>query len=132
MAQLRRFADEFRKRDTQILLISFGTESWARAFAEETQAPFPLLLDPELNAYRAYGLRRSMLRTFAPATVWHYLKAMLQGRKVNLKSRGDPAQLGGDFLADRGGRLIWSHRSAQPADRPKIQQLLDRLDSEKG
>jgi hypothetical protein len=33
-------------------------------------------------------------------------------------------QLGGDFLLDRAGRLVFAHRSANPADRPTMAALL--------
>lgn len=128
MAQLRRFAAEFEKRGTRIVLISFGEEHWARAFLEETGSPFPLLLDPQMESYRAFGLHRSVARTYAPATIWYYLKALLSGRKIHLKARGDAHQMGGDVLVGRDGRLLYRYCSRQPADRPAVQRLLEVLD----
>ena len=95
MAQLRRLAHEFQQRKTRILLVCFAQEHWARAFLEETGSPFPLLMDPERESYRAFGLKSSLARTyFSPATIRYYAKAILMGRKFHPKPRGNPHQMG--------------------------------------
>ncbi len=127
---MRRFEDEFSRRRTRILLISFADERWGRAFLEETETPFSLLLDPQLEVYRAYGLGRSALRSYSPSTIWTYLKAMATGRKVRMTPQGDPHQMGGDFLVGADRRLILARPSRTPADRPDVAQLLAALDSD--
>ncbi|MFQ5400003.1 MAG: AhpC/TSA family protein [Anaerolineae bacterium] len=49
---------ELTSLNTNVVLISFGTPYWAQVWREETGSPFPLLLDQERAAYRAYGLAR--------------------------------------------------------------------------
>ncbi len=127
MAQLCRFAPDFEQRGVRILLICFAQEHWARAFLEETGAPFPLLMDPEMESYRAFGLKSSVARTYlSPATIWYYAKAIFRGRKFHPKPRGNPHQMGGDFLIDRDGRLLFAHPSREPADRPSIEAILEK------
>ena len=36
----------------------------------------------------------------------------------------DALQLGGDFLVDRDGGILWAYRSVDPTDRPTVEQLL--------
>jgi peroxiredoxin len=107
----------------EVVVISFGTEYWVKVWLQETQAPFPMLLDQERVAYRAYGLERSLLRSWGLKTMWHYARLLLSGRRWR-GIQGDSSQLGGDFIVDAGGRLRFVYTSRDPADRPAVSQLL--------
>ncbi len=126
MAQLRRFTDELAQLDAQVLLVSFGEERWARAWLQETGAPFPLLLDPERAVYRAYGLETSFVRVWSPKVMWHYTRRVLAGQKLQ-SIQGDPHQLGGDFVVDGQGVIRLAYRSKDPVDRPPVEALLAAL-----
>ena len=126
MAQLRRFEAELRRLEVQVLVISFGVEFWARAWLQETQSPFSLLLDPERAAYRAYGLERSFVRVWSPKVMWHYTRRVLAGQKLQ-SIQGDPYQLGGDFVVDAAGIVRLAHRSKDPVDRPPVEALLTAI-----
>jgi peroxiredoxin len=123
VAQLRHYEAELRRLDVQVLIISFGAEFWARAWLQETQSPFPLLLDPERAAYRAYGLERSFVRVWSPKVMWHYTRRVLAGQKLQ-SIQGDPHQLGGDFVVDAAGVIRLAYRSKDPVDRPAVEALL--------
>ena len=123
MAQLRHFEAELRRLDVQVLLISFGAELWARAWLQEMESPFPLLLDPDRTAYRAYGLERSFVRVWSPKVMWHYARRVLAGQKLQ-PIQGDPHQLGGDFVVDAQGVIRLAYRSKDPVDRPPVAELL--------
>lgn len=111
-----------------MLVVSFGTEFWVRAWLEQTQAPFPLLLDPERAAYRAYGLQRSMARAWGLRSGWYYFKAVVFQRRRFISSHGDDTgQMGGDFIIDCHGVLRLTHPSRDPTDRPSVEQLLAAL-----
>jgi len=60
--------------------------------------------------------------------LWYYGKAVLKGRETFGK-RGDPHQLGGDFVIDQGGIIRLAHPSREPTDRPAIGELLSLLES---
>jgi alkyl hydroperoxide reductase subunit AhpC len=126
VARLCRHVDEVALLHTQVLVISFGTEPWARAWLRETGSPFPLLLDPDRRVYRAYGLGRSALRTWTPRVVWYYVGQLATGRRLR-PVQGDPYQLGGDFIVDAGGIVRLAHSSRDPVDRPPIARLLEAL-----
>jgi len=126
VAQLCRHVDEFASLNTKVLIISFGAERWARAWLRETDAPFPLLLDPDRRVYRAYGLERSALRTWTPRVLWYYVRQLAAGRRLH-PIRGDPHQLGGDFIVDAGGIVRLAHRSRDPVDCPSVARLLEVL-----
>ena len=57
-----------------------------------------------------------------------YLKLMLRGRMPR-RPQEDIHQLGGDFILDSTGRVVYEYRSQDPTDRPDPGELL-RLISE--
>jgi len=120
--------DDFRRRATRIVLVTFGNPEWVRMWQEETASPFRILLDPERHAYRAFGLERSHVRVFSPRTLLRYGRQMLSGNPIPPK-RGDPFQLGGDFVVDRDGTILYAHASRTPSDRPPVEEILAALDA---
>jgi peroxiredoxin len=95
----------------------------AQAWIEETQTDFQFLLDPERRAYRAYRLQRSLLRSWRPKIWFEYARLMIRGRKWR-GIQGDSGQLGGDFIIDQSGIIRMAYRSIDPADRPRINEIL--------
>ena len=61
-----------------------------------------------------------------PQNLWFYAKATLQGRE-KFGKRGDPHQLGGDFIVDSQGIVRLAHPSKEPTDRPSVNHLLKVL-----
>ena len=127
MAQLRLSKLEFDARHTRVVLISFGTIPLAQAWIMETQTDFQFLLDHEKKAYRAYGLERSLLRSWSPKIWFEYARLLALGRKWR-GIQGDSGQLGGDFIIDQNGIIRMAYRSHDPADRPAVSDLLNVLD----
>lgn len=123
MVQVAAHNEAFQSLNTDIVTISFGIDYWARMWLQETQSPYPFLVDPERNAYHAYGLQSSVIRSWMPQNLWFYAKATLQGRE-KFGKRGDPHQLGGDFIVDNQGIVRLAHPSKEPTDRPSVNQLL--------
>ena len=125
---MRDHEEELEALGVRVLLLSFGQESQAARWIQETKAPFPLLLDPKRSVYRAYGLERSFTRVWNLGTVLLYLGLLLKGRKPR-PIQGDPNQLGGDFIVDTRGIVRYAHPSEGPADRPSFQQIVEALKS---
>jgi hypothetical protein len=126
--QLCQHLDELEQTNTQVLIITFGTLLGAHAWLEETCSPFRLLLDPERKVYQAYGLERSLLRSWNLRTLLTYVKLLAAGRKWR-GIKGDSAQLGGDFIIDFQGKIHLAHHSHDPTDRPTVDDLLTILRS---
>ncbi len=110
----------------RVLLVCFGTPDQARTWLRETASPFPLLLDPQRSAYRAFSLERSFLRSWNLRTILLYARLLLSGRAWR-GIRGDSAQLGGDVIVDGRGIVRLVYRSRDPADRPEVPALLKVL-----
>lgn len=136
---MRRSYDDLRQAGAEVVLISFAQGEPLRAFARQMDLPFPVLSDPQRQAYRAYGLARGRWwNLIGPRTLWAYLGLTLRGRLwtwVTLLRRGqlgrgvvnDPYQLGGDFVIDARGTIRFAYRSSGPADRAPVGQLLEEV-----
>ena len=85
-----------------------------------------MLLDQDRQVYQAYGLRRSLIRSWNPATLWFYLRILLIGRKWR-GIWGDSNQLGGDFIIDAAGVFRLVHPSQTATDRPAVDDLFTVL-----
>lgn len=126
MTQLRPYYDQIKALNTEVIVISFETGYWVQVWLAETETPFPLLLDSARSAYQAYGLERSLLRSWSPKNLWYYAKAWLTGRSVHVTG-ADTGQLGGDFIIDANGIVRLAYRSQDPTDRPPVANLLALL-----
>ncbi len=128
MTQVVSIQEKFQALHTNVVTISFGTPYWAQMWLQETQSPFPFLVDPERVSYKAFGLQSSVFRSWSVKNLWYYAKAVRQGRETFGK-RGNPHQLGGDFIVDQHGILRLIHPSSDPTDRPPIDKILSVLHS---
>ncbi len=78
----------------------------------------------------AYGLGTTAVRLLSPQVLLYYLKGLVTGSQIHLVPRGDPRQLGGDFLVDGNRQLFYRKVSRHPADRPQIADLLAAIGRE--
>ena len=103
-----------------MLVVTQAKPEVLRSFLTRYPQPFPVVGDPERAAYRAFGLERtSWLTFFQPRVLWGYIRLMLRGERVRTPYAGeDVTQLGGDFLLDRTGKVVWdSRRRTRPPGR---------------
>ncbi|MBI2026426.1 MAG: redoxin domain-containing protein [Deltaproteobacteria bacterium] len=119
----------FEKHGVQVLVVSFSKRELFEPFAKDhAHSHFTFLRDPECKAYKAFGLRRAKItEMLKPTVAIKYFSLILKGGKVK-KTQEDVYQLGGDFILDPQGKVIFSYPSQHPDDRPSIQELLSVLD----
>ncbi len=94
--------DDIRALGAELVIVGNGGPSFAAAFREDFALAGPLLLDPELRAYRAAGLRRGRVELLSPRLPLHAVRAVLSGARQS-GVQGDPWQLGGVFVIRPGG-----------------------------
>ena len=110
--------------DAAVALVTFTRQRNVRGYRNRFGIPYPVLGDEERVAYRAYGLGRGpWWRVWGPATVRAYARLVRRGARLE-RPKEDTAQLGGDFVVDREGRLAYVYRSTGPADRPAVEDLV--------
>ena len=114
--------------ECRILFISFCDPAkklhrlWIKEWCEKYGVP--LLLDPDRKAYRAWGLKSSLLASWGLANTWYYLKAMFgRGDRFNGVKGDDSAQLGADFVVAPAGSIVLSHYCRDPTDRVSVDEI---------
>ena len=124
---MRDHADEIRGLGASLAAIGTGKPYWARAFRDETGIGFPLLVDPELAAFRAAGLERAtVLSTLDPRLAVATAKALAGGHRQG-RTGGAPLQLGGSFVFAPGDRELFAHVSRGFADNAPVADLVGVL-----
>jgi hypothetical protein len=90
--------------------------------------PWPVLVDLDRVAYRAWGLRRASFRTvWLDPRVWARYGLLLLGGQRLRRLGSDTQQLGGDFVLDPDGVVTWA-RPQHADDRPQVGVLLAELE----
>lgn len=125
---MRDHEDELRARNASAAVVSFDSNLMVDRYVEETELPWPLLLDRERKLYHAFDMHRGKAwNLVGPAAMWAYFKLLLRG-KLPKKGGEDVAQLGGDVLIDPGGIVRLHHVSNGPAGRVSIEGLLAAIE----
>jgi hypothetical protein len=126
---VQKIRDDIETLGGAVLVVTFATPPQLTAFERDNPLPFPIVSDPERKAYLAFSIgSTSAGALLRPNVIWHYLKLMLRGWWPKRPAEdADIWQLGGDFILDRAGRLIYAHPSKDPADRPGNDVLLAEL-----
>ncbi|MDP2601027.1 MAG: SelL-related redox protein [Deltaproteobacteria bacterium] len=129
LGEVKATKDQFEARGVSIVVISFAEPRRLAPYEAQHQWPFVLLADPKRTAYDAFTLKRlSWLQVFSLTTLKLYWRLLREGKKREDYGKDDIYQSGGDFLIDRDGNLLFSHRSQDPADRPTAAKLLEIID----
>jgi hypothetical protein len=124
---LRRHEDQVEKLGIAIVVVTFEDRERAGEYVRETGLSWPLLIDRRRVLYKAYGMGRGRWSAiWGPATWWAYLRLLRRGGRLR-RPTGDIRQLGGDVLVDPMGRVALHHVGKNPADRPNVEALLERV-----
>jgi hypothetical protein len=124
---VRGWYGEIRGLGAEVVVVSFAPVERLQGYRSLHGWPFPVVTDPQRAAYRAFGLESApWRRLLRPRVIWRYLALMVQGFRVRASDE-DVHQLGGDFVLDRQRRIVFEHRSTDPADRPAVPELIAAL-----
>lgn len=121
---MRARLDEFRSFGAEVLVISFVKPDRLAQYVSAHRWPFRVLADPDRSAYRTFGLQSaSWWQLLRPRVLIAYARLIWSGWKPEA-AQEDVHQLGGDFVLNGAGRVVYSYRSKDPADRPPVADLL--------
>ncbi|GAC1661130.1 MAG: hypothetical protein PVS2B1_18780 [Candidatus Dormibacteraceae bacterium] len=124
---MREFDQEIADLDGQVAVISFGRPDHLKRFAAHLGHPYLWLADPERRSYRSLELgRKGLLAIAPPRVIWAHVRFAFRG-KIWHPEQLDVAQMGGDFVFDRGGELSLRHLSSASDDRPAISVVMSAL-----
>ena len=110
------------------MVVASGTREGGLQWLETYKSPFPLLLDWDLMLYRMFGIRRLLKVAWDLNVFIAYAEAVAKGRVDNIAYSGDDVTvIGGDFITNASGKLIYSYCSKEQYDRPPVDDLLKVL-----
>ncbi len=119
--------DEIRARGAELVIVGNGAANFAAAFREDFDLDGPLLIDPELRAYRAAGLRRGRVELLSPRLPVNAIRALAGGQRQT-GVEGDAWQLGGVFVIRPDGALTYRYASREAGDHPPVDDILEALE----
>lgn len=111
------------------MVVGQGTVAESTAFRAELKLPFPILADPERDAYRAYSIARASWGQIASLGAARTLAKAVIGGARGGKPIGDTRQMPGTFVIDRTGVFVYARPASHIGDTPSTVELLSVLES---
>ena len=101
--------------DLNLAFVCLAQPGEASAFRESMNSPQPYFCEPEGDLYRDFGLGRgSFTQLVGPRMVMRGVQATLRGFS-NSRPTADPRMLGGAFVVNTEGLVVWSHPAKDAA-----------------
>lgn len=119
--------EEIKAKGAELVAIGTGDERYARAFIDQENIPFPVLLDEEGDAAEAAAVKRGgMLDLAGPRTMAGALKATAAGHRQHRTGRR-PRQLGATFVIGPGDVVRYEHLDDDVSDHAPVDEVLAAL-----
>ncbi|CAN9502395.1 unnamed protein product [Ophioblennius macclurei] len=113
-----------------VVVVSFGCQDGAAHWLRDTNCHYEMLLDPSREMYAALGLGASLKKVLGFGNMLlyaEYVADKMQFPRGLPSIQDDMFQLGGDFVLDQYGKVLFSHRCQSPLDRPSVERILSAL-----
>lgn len=126
LGQVRDHQRDIESTGAKILAVSFGSPREVQEYREYFSVSVTIASDLDRSTYRAFGLGQgSLTAVYGPAAIRQHLRLRKQGFAAAPSSPSqDTLQLGGDFVIDREGRIVFAHRGTSGDDRPPVEALV--------
>lgn len=124
--QLHHQIDAIRAAGAELHVIGSGSPSFLAGFREETGWAGPLYTDPSLAVFKAAELKRSVVKTLDPRSLFGAAKALAGGHRQG-STQGDTWQQGGVLVIAKGGGVKWRHASERPGDNAPPDEIITAL-----
>jgi hypothetical protein len=122
---LDRAREQFEAAGSQLVLIGQLTPRHAAHFRRREKIELPVLADEDRVSYKAVGARiGSMTELVGPKVVAKGALTTLRTGKLQGKTLGHPAQLGGAVVIAPGGEVVWSHMARDAGDNASPDEIL--------
>ncbi|KAI8486915.1 hypothetical protein Bbelb_354230 [Branchiostoma belcheri] len=121
---------EIQAAGGRVMVVSFGSQTGAQRWLQDTSCSYHMLLDQERKLYGAFGLGRSVSKVWSVAALTYYAEQKAAGRTLPNKYENvedDPHQMGGDFIFDPQGHALMVHCSKVSTDRPEVTTIISVL-----
>jgi hypothetical protein len=122
---LDRARGDFKAAGVGLVLIGQATPRHAAQFRRRQGIQLRVLADEQRISYRAAGAKiASVTELFGPSSVSKGLLAGARSRKIQTRTVGNAAQLGGSLVVGPDGKVAWSHLSANAGDNASPEEIL--------
>ncbi len=125
-----RARDRFEAAGGQLVLIGQLTSRHAAHFRRREKVDVTVLADNDRVSYRAAGTRKGSLgQLVGPSVLAKGLATTVRTRKLQTRTIGDPAQLGGAMVIRQDGTVAFSKMAKDASDNVSPDELLAAVQS---
>jgi prostamide/prostaglandin F2alpha synthase len=126
--QLHRARSKLEAAGGNLVLIGQLTPRHAAHFRRTQQIELPVLADEQRESYKAAGAKVATFgELLGPKVVAKGFLTTARTGKVQGRTIGHPAQLGGAMVIGTDGRVIWSHMASDASDNASPEEILAAL-----
>jgi peroxiredoxin len=125
---LDRAHKDFEAAGADLVLIGQLTPRHAAHFRRRQQIEVPVLADEHRKSYKAAGAKVGNLNDLlGPKVVAKGALTTLRTGKLQGRTLGHPAQLGGAMVIAPPGEIVWSHMAKDASDNASPKEILSAL-----
>jgi len=122
---LDRASKEFEAAGANVVLIGQLTPRHAQRFRRRQGIGLRVLADEQRISYRAAGAKIATVgELLGPGVVAKGVMTSLRTGRMQGRTIGHPAQLGGAMVIAPGGEIAWSHMSEDASDNAPPEEIL--------
>jgi AhpC/TSA antioxidant enzyme len=117
--------EKFVAAGAKLVLIGQLTPKHAAHFRRRQKIELPVLADEQRATYKAAGAKvGSLNELLGPKVVAKGALTTLRTGKLQGRTIGHPAQLGGAMVIDPSGEIVWSHMAEDASDNASPEEIL--------
>lgn len=117
--------DEFEAAGVNLILIGQLTPRHAAHFRRRQKISLPVLADEDRATYKAAGAKVGNLgELLGPKVVAKGALTTLRTGKLQGRTIGHPAQLGGAMVISPANEIVWSHMAKDAGDNASPEEIL--------
>ena len=124
---MRERYSEITDRGAEVVAVGTGSRTYAAAFIEEEDVPFPVLVDDDVEAANAAAVKKvSFIGLFHPKTWGTSREVRAAGYKIH-KAGKRVTQLGATFVIGPGDNVRYEHLDDDSTDHAPLDEVLAAL-----
>jgi peroxiredoxin len=117
--------DDIAKADVGVILVAFSDpELLMSKMMRDLNVPFLLLVDRSRESYVRWGLFPFSWKALLRPGLYSGMFKVIFKRHALMAPTLEPIQMGGDFVVDRAGTLVFVNRMRSLHDRAHVQDML--------
>jgi hypothetical protein len=125
---LDRAEKKFEAAGAKLVLIGQLTPRHAAHFRRREKIDLTVLADNDRLSYKAAGATKGgAAQLIGPNVVAKGLMTTLKTGKIQTRTIGDPAQLGGSMVIAQDGTIVWSRMAKNAGDNAPPEEILAAL-----